>query len=84
MRVSEWLHLGRSQPSLDFVDVDIATDISAFLDPRAIRMQKGPWIEHCQALLSSFFSALLDALSQNDESMAAELLVRLGERTKLI
>ena len=36
-------------------------------------------IDHCQTLLSSFFSALLDALSENDESMAAELLVRLGE-----
>ena len=38
MRVSEWFHLGRSQPSLDFVDIDISTDITAFLDPRAIRM----------------------------------------------
>jgi hypothetical protein len=31
MRVSEWFHLGRSQPSLDFVDIDISTDITAFL-----------------------------------------------------
>jgi len=79
MRVSEQFHLGSTQPALDFVDVDTSTDVAAFIDPRAIRLQKGPWAEHSQVLLSSFFSALLDALSQNDDVAAHELLGRLGE-----
>jgi hypothetical protein len=79
MRVSEQFHLAATQPSLDFVDVDTATDITAFIDPRAIRLQKGPWAEHCQVLLSSFFGALLDAISQGNHDEAFELLGRLGE-----
>jgi len=79
MRVSEQFHLGITQPSLDFVDVDTATDLSAFIDPRAIRLQKGPFAEHAQALLTSFFSALLEALSRGNSSEAATLMAHLGE-----
>jgi hypothetical protein len=79
MRVSEQFHIGSTQPSLDFVDVDTSTDLSAFIDPRAIRLQKGPFAEHAQALLTSFFSALLDALSRNQDHEAATLMAHLGE-----
>ena len=40
MRVSEYYNLNRSQPSLDFVDVDIYGDIEVFIDPRALRLLK--------------------------------------------
>lgn len=79
MRVSEQFHLASSQPSLDFVDVETSTDLTAFIDPRAIRLQKGPFAEHAQALLTTFFSALLDALSQNQPEEAARLMAHLGE-----
>lgn len=79
MRVSQQFHLGSTQPSLDFVDVDTSTDVAAFIDPRAIRRQKGPFAEHAQALLTAFFSALLDALSRNRSEEAAALMAHLGE-----
>lgn len=36
MRVSEYYHLGRTQPGLDFVDVDVYDDLAVFISPRAI------------------------------------------------
>ena len=37
-RVSEFYRLGRTQPALDFVDVDVRDDVKVFLDPRAFRL----------------------------------------------
>jgi hypothetical protein len=79
MRVSEYYALGRSQPSLDFVDIDVSGDIPVFLDPRAIRIQPGDWGHDCQALLQSFFGAVLDAIRTEDQPAARELMSRLGE-----
>ena len=36
MRVSDAFELSRSQPHLDFVDVDTSGDVPVFIDPRAL------------------------------------------------
>ncbi|WP_138841894.1 hypothetical protein [Rhodococcus pyridinivorans] len=79
MRVSEKFGLGVTQASLDFVDVDIDGDIPAFIDPKAIRLQTGDWGVTCQALLQSYFDALLSAIKSGNKSGIATLVARTGE-----
>lgn len=79
MRVSEYYNLNRTQAGLDFVDVDIETDATIFVDPRAIRLQTGHWALECQALLQSFFSEILDSASTGNGKRVEELLGRLNE-----
>lgn len=79
MRVSEFYHLNRSQPTLSFVDVDITTDVPAFIDPTAIRMQDTDWSHTCQALLQSFFAEVLECAADHDDSRAARLMGPLAE-----
>jgi len=55
MRVSEYFHLNRTQPTLDFVDVDIRDDLRLFVDPRALRLLPSDWAAECVALIQNFF-----------------------------
>ncbi|MGC4855643.1 hypothetical protein ACLQ24_20175 [Micromonospora sp. DT4] len=79
MRVSEYYELGRSQPELDFVDVDTETDSQVFMDPRAIRIQQSEFSEKCQMLLVSFFHELLMAITKDDSDRVYDLLGQLNE-----
>lgn len=55
MRVSEFYKLGRSQPSLKFIDVDIDRDVKLFVNARAVRLLESEWGDDCSHLLASFF-----------------------------
>ena len=79
MHVTELYHLGLTQSEVDFVDVDTATDNPIFIDPRAIRIQKGEFVETCVACLVSFFTEVLDAIRQGDSDKVRRLMRRLGE-----
>ncbi len=79
MRVSEYFNLGRSQPSLDFVDVDVAADARVFVDPRSIRRLPNDWAEESGLLLATFFEEILAAIKTGDTARVRELLVRLAE-----
>lgn len=79
MRVSEYFSLGRTQPTLDFVDVDIREDVKIFVDPRAIRLIPTEWGEECVALIQEFFSAVLNAIKNGEDEVARSLLENLGE-----
>jgi len=79
MRVSEYYELGRKQPTLDFVDVDIENDVPVYIDPSAIQNLSDDWSKQCLAMLSTFFDSVLDALKANDRSRARDLLIRLQE-----
>src|SRR5689334_11653457 len=78
MRVSRYYDLGRTQPELDFVDVDTATDSRVFLDPFAIRVQDTEWAAQCVMLLTSFFHEVLLAIGGNERRVYG-LLGRLSE-----
>lgn len=43
MRVSEYYTLGLTQPSLDFVDVRLDTDVPLFIDPTALNLLDTEW-----------------------------------------
>jgi hypothetical protein len=78
-RVSEHFDLGVSQPQLDFVDVDLATDTRAYVDPHALRQLRTEWGRDCVALLQHFFSCVLTAIKAGDTARADELLGQLRE-----
>jgi len=78
-RVSEYYRLGRTQPTLDFVDVDVRDDVRVFLDPRAFRLLQSDWGEQCRDLLHSFFAEVLAAVTAGDSTRARALLSRLRE-----
>ncbi|MGB6896263.1 MAG: hypothetical protein WBF37_10030, partial [Dehalococcoidia bacterium] len=79
MRVSEHYGLGRSQPELDFVDVDIWGDVTVFVDPRALRVLPSDWAAECRSLVQNFFHGVLEAIRTRRHDEARALLRRLRE-----
>lgn len=79
MRVSEFFNLGRTQPTLDFVDVDIRNDTRLFLDPWALRSVPSSWAGECVVLIQDYFTAVLTAIREGRDEDARKLLLRLRE-----
>ncbi len=79
MRVSEYFNLNATQPSLDFVDVDICNDVTLFVDPRAFVVLHSDWGCECVGLIRTFFDILLQAVQSDDNSTGLNLLRRLRE-----
>jgi hypothetical protein len=79
VRVSEHYSLGLTQPSLEFVDVDILSDTRVFVDPRAHHSVDSDWGNECVSLLQSFFSTVLDAIQTGRNGRARDLLASLSE-----
>ncbi len=79
MRVSEYYELRRTQPTLDFVDVDIESDASVFVDPRALRLLPSEWGEECVFLIQNFFREVLKAIPSGDQERGRYLLLALRE-----
>jgi len=79
VRVSQYFKLGRTQPSLDFVDVDVFRDIRVFIDPRALRLLPSKWGDECVSLIQTFFRTVLGAIRDGDNDRARNLLRTLKE-----
>jgi len=79
MRVSRYFRLGRTQPTLDFVDVDITGDLQVFVDPRALRLLHSEWADECVALVQNFFQAVLRYIHRGSNNKARSLLRTLRE-----
>jgi hypothetical protein len=79
MRVSEHYGLGRSQPVLEFVDVDLERDTPLFVDPRALRLLDSEWAEECVSLVQDFFRHVLNLISNGNDAAARRLLRVLRE-----
>jgi hypothetical protein len=79
VRVSDYYKLGRTQPTLDFVDVDVRGDATVFLDPRALRLVRSPWADECVALIQNFFRTVLQAINEGNHKRARSLLQILRE-----
>jgi hypothetical protein len=78
-RVSKYYKLNRTQPTLDFVDVDIVGDIRVFIDPRAIRLLPSQWGDECVSLVQNFFRTVLVAIHEGQHGQARALLSVLRE-----
>lgn len=79
MRVSQYYKLRRTQPTLDFVDVDVRGDTRIFVDPRALRLLHSPWADECVALIQNFFQAVLQTIRRGANNQARSLLQALKE-----
>jgi hypothetical protein len=79
MLVSEYYHLQRSQPSLDFVDVDIDGDTPVFVSPRALTLLPSQWGDECVHLIQNFFQTILALIRSGNNDQAEALLQVLRE-----
>src|SRR5690348_3715919 len=82
MRVSEYFHLPRTQPFLDFVDVPLHTDIAVFVDPTAIRTMRSQWGHACTSLIQNYFDVVLKRIRAGAHDEARSLLSALTERNE--
>ena len=79
MRVSEHYNLGRTQPALDFVDVDIYGDSRVFIDPYALRLLPSAWADECVFLVQDFFRRVMGFINTGRHQDARTLLASLRE-----
>jgi hypothetical protein len=79
MRVSEYYKLGRTQPTLDFVDVDIANDLKVFIDPYAIRNLESDLTDEGISLIQNYFNEVLTLARAKNDARAIEILLPLRE-----
>lgn len=79
MHVSEYYDLGRTQPTLDFVDVDTIMDTPVYIDPGNLKKLSDDWAEQCNEMLGTFFDSVVQSLSMGDDERVRELLIRLQE-----
>lgn len=78
-KFSEFYRLGKSQPELDFVDIDSERDMRLFIDPYAISIRNDEWSQRCNLHINSFFQTALDHIRTNRQQEAKRLLNGLGE-----
>lgn len=79
MRISEYYKLGRTQPTLDFVDVNTQSDTAVFIDPRALQLLPSSWGDECVSYIQSFFRTVLTAIQKSNHNLAKRLLRTLRE-----
>lgn len=78
-RVSQIYNLGRSQATLDFVDVDVSTDTKLFVSPRAFTLLHSEWADSCVSSIQNFFGTVLALIKEDRGSEAERLLLELRE-----
>ena len=79
MRISEYYNLGRTQASLDFVDVDIHNDIKLYIDPSSFEIINSEFSSKCKYLIRNYFDALLEYIKVGDIKKAKDILIHLRE-----
>lgn len=79
MKISKYFNLGKSQYELDFVDIDIATDVPLFLDPYFLGTCGYPWAESANRTLYNFFQRLLTFLKSDQIDKARDHFSHLTE-----
>lgn len=79
MQVSQALGLSKTQPELDFVDIELSTDTPLFLDPAAFYEGEGIFAENCSRDIEQFFEAVLHAAGTENWELGLKLLRGLSE-----
>ena len=78
-KVSQFYGLGRSQATLDFVDVDIVSDTKVFVSPRALSLLDTDWGDGCVYLLQNFFETVVQLIKDGKNDDAEAILQELRE-----
>lgn len=79
MRFSEFFEVYKSQAFLDFVDIDLETDLAVFIDPVPLKTLNSPWGADIAYYLKHYFSAVLDSIKSGRDNHAKSLLIGLSE-----
>ncbi|WP_368678463.1 hypothetical protein [Acinetobacter lactucae] len=82
MRVSQKFNLGLTQAYLDFVDIDLDTDLEVFVDPVVLRDLESPWGRACASLVQQYFETVLEYIKQGKHDNAKILLNNLKEKNE--
>ncbi|NUF32275.1 hypothetical protein HUN28_19015, partial [Acinetobacter oleivorans] len=82
MKISEIFNLGLTQAYLDFVDIDLDTDLLVFIDPTALRSLESQWGHKCASQVQQFFQTVLDYIHTGNHVEAKALLSNLNERNE--
>ena len=82
-RISSIYKLGKTQGSLDFVDVDVTKDIALFISPTAISKLDTDFGRACASLVQSFFANVLHAIRKGEKKRALSLLGELKEPNEI-
>lgn len=79
MLFSDAFNLGRSQPELDFVDIDLAGDFPLYFDPSVFLDRDDEFCNRCSEDIYDFFDAVMEAIRLRDKPRGLELLSALRE-----
>lgn len=79
IRVSDYFNLKLKQPSLDFVDVDISSDVPVFIEPRALTLENNNWADESVHLLQNYFETVMRAVASGKFPEVYRLLSQLHE-----
>jgi hypothetical protein len=71
--------LGKTQPELDFVNVDLDGDLPLFVDPFALSQRPDPWSKRTHSTLVGFFQNVVDDIRAGRTDSARRLLGNLQE-----
>ncbi|WP_335950147.1 hypothetical protein [Acinetobacter bereziniae] len=82
MKISEIFNLGLTQAYLDFVDIDLDTDLEVFVDPVVLRDLESPWGRACASLVQQYFGTVLDYIKNGEHNNAKTLLSNLKEKNE--
>lgn len=79
MKLSEIFNLGKTQYELDFVDIDLSTDIPLFIDPYFLALRNDPWSISASRTIRNFFQQLINLIRAGYSTQARELFIHLNE-----
>lgn len=79
MNISEYFQLGKTQYELDFIDINLSSDIPLFIDPYYLGTCEFPWAVDANRTLENFFSLLLTYLQSEQYDEAHYIFSHLHE-----
>lgn len=79
MLFSEAFQIGRTQPQLDFIDIDLDADFPLYFDPSTFLDGDDEFSKDCADDIYDFFDAVMDAIRKGDRTRGINLLSALSE-----
>ncbi len=79
MKLSEEFELNKTQFELDFVDINLSTDIPLFIDPYFLAQRNDHWSINASRTIRNFFQHLITLIRAGSTAQARELFIHLNE-----
>jgi hypothetical protein len=76
---SRYFELDKTQAELDFVDIDLESDVPLFIDPYVFGLKADAWSARCNKAILSFFQSAIECVRRGDDSTGRYLLDNLNE-----